>query len=143
MSTFQTEHFNVFDIFNNCTSEEILNALDDFSIYHNIQFALHHLEQLRTFAAIPFVVTSWYRDNSHNTKVGGVPHSQHLDGLAIDFRVTRRHFLITCVEEILRRPDLSKLFSIDQFIIYDTFFHISFSQEPRYQLIDKRKTKKS
>lgn len=142
MSQFHTEHFNIHDIFHNCSSDEILNALDDSTIYYNIQFALHHLDLLRTFVDIPFLVTSWYRDEIHNTRVGGVPNSQHIEGLAIDFRVKRHYFLITCVEEILRRPELSRLFCIDQFIIYDTFFHISFSQEPRHQIIDKRKSKK-
>lgn len=143
MIHFQTEHFNVHDIFHNCSSDEILNALDDSTIYYNIQFALHHLELLRTFADIPFIVTSWYRNESHNKRVGGVSNSQHLEGLAIDFRVKRQYLFITCVEEILLRRDLSKLFNIDQFIIYDTFFHISFSQDARHQIIDKRKTKKS
>lgn len=143
MATFQTEHFNVFDVFNNCTSEEILNALDDFCIFNNIQFSLHHLELLRTYVDIPFIVTSWYRDESHNKRVGGVPTSQHMEGLAIDFRVIRGYLLIAFVEEILRRPGLSKLFCIDQFIIYDTFFHVSFSQDARHQIIDKRKNKKS
>lgn len=30
------------------------------------------------------VVTSWYRDSTHNRMVGGDPWSQHLVGLAID-----------------------------------------------------------
>lgn len=144
MATFQTEHFNVHDIFShNCSSDEILNAFDDSFIFNNIQFALHHLELLRTFVDTPFIVTSWYRDNSHNKRVGGVPNSQHMEGLAIDFRVKRAIHLINCVNDILSRPNLSKLFCIDQFIIYPTFFHISFSQEPRFQIIDKRKIKKS
>lgn len=143
MATFQTEHFNVFDVFHNCTSDEILNALDDFTIFNNIQFALHHIELLRTFADIPFIVNSWYRDESHNKRVGGVPNSQHMEGLAIDFRVKRKAELISNVKFILYRSNLSKIFYIDQFIIYDTFFHISFSQEPRCQIIDKRNTKKS
>lgn len=143
MSQFKTEHFNVHDVFHNCKSDEILNALDDSTIYYNIQFALHHLELLRTFCDIPFIVNSWYRDNSHNLRVGGVSHSQHMEGLAIDFHVKRVIHLITCVSDILSRPNLSKLFCIDQFIIYPTFFHISFSQEPRHQIIDKRKPKKS
>lgn len=143
MATFQTEHFNVYDIFHNCSNDEILAALDDFSIFNNIQFSLHQIELLRTFVDIPFIVTSWYRDAIHNKRVGGVPNSQHTEGLAIDFCVKRSDSLVSSVSEILRRPELSKLFCIDQFIIYDTFFHISFSQEARHQIIDKRKNTKS
>ena len=38
----------------------------------------------RAMAGIPFTITSGYRSRAHNKKVGGVPNSSHLKGVACD-----------------------------------------------------------
>lgn len=42
------------------------------------------LQEARDIAMIPFRITSGYRCEAHNRKVGGVPDSAHLSGLAAD-----------------------------------------------------------
>tara|TARA_R110000744_G_scaffold44643_5_gene99440 strand:- start:91 stop:483 length:393 start_codon:yes stop_codon:yes gene_type:complete len=48
---------------------------------------LHQLDQAREFAQIPFKITSGYRSESHNNKVGGVKGSSHCKGLAADIYI--------------------------------------------------------
>lgn len=43
-------------------------------------------EAIRTVCGHPLVVLSGYRTTSHNRKVGGARHSQHLEGRALDLR---------------------------------------------------------
>lgn len=45
---------------------------------------LAKLETAREYAAIPFKITSGYRTEGHNTKVGGVKDSAHTKGYAAD-----------------------------------------------------------
>ena len=42
------------------------------------------LDKARELAGVPFRITSGYRSEKHNKKVGGVKHSSHLRGLAVD-----------------------------------------------------------
>ena len=45
---------------------------------------LDGLERLRDLAGTPVVVHAGYRCERHNQEVGGVPHSEHVRGLAAD-----------------------------------------------------------
>lgn len=45
---------------------------------------LEGLEVLRSLAGVPLVVHAGYRCPQHNRDVGGVPHSEHLEGQAAD-----------------------------------------------------------
>ena len=47
---------------------------------------LEMLDRARDFAGVPFVINSGYRTKAHNTKVGGLKNSAHLDGFAADIR---------------------------------------------------------
>ena len=55
------------------------------------------LDKAREIAGIPFVITSGYRDVTHNEDVGGVKDSSHTKGEAVDLRArnSHEHFLIT------------------------------------------------
>lgn len=44
------------------------------------------LDQAREIAGIPFAFTSGYRTVAYNKKIGGVPNSLHIQGLAADIR---------------------------------------------------------
>ena len=48
---------------------------------------LDGLEALRKLAGVPVVVNAGYRCRQHNQEVGGVPNSQHTQGLAADIRL--------------------------------------------------------
>ena len=45
---------------------------------------LGRLNQAREMAGIPFIITSGYRCQNHNDKVGGKPNSAHTTGQAVD-----------------------------------------------------------
>lgn len=45
------------------------------------------LEELRALVGAPIVITSGYRCPVHNRRVGGVAHSQHMQGKAADLYV--------------------------------------------------------
>ena len=45
---------------------------------------LDGLETLRSLAGVPVKVHAGFRCSRHNREVGGVPHSEHLEGLAAD-----------------------------------------------------------
>ena len=49
---------------------------------------LQMLDTARDKAGIPFKITSGYRTESHNAKVGGVANSSHLKGYAADIACT-------------------------------------------------------
>ena len=45
---------------------------------------LQKLDELRTLIGEPIHITCMYRCPEHNSEVGGVPDSQHIDGTAAD-----------------------------------------------------------
>jgi len=44
------------------------------------------LDEIREFAAVPFIINSGYRTPLHNAEVGGTENSAHLRGLAVDIK---------------------------------------------------------
>ena len=48
---------------------------------------LYKLDEARMLAGTPFKITSGYRTESHNKKVGGVKGSSHCKGCAVDIAV--------------------------------------------------------
>lgn len=83
-----------------------------------------------------FTVTSALRTPEQNIACNGAVNSQHLTGDAIDFAPygsTSRASVIRLVEDYV---------DFDQFIIYPTFFHISFSDDvtrrPRHEIIKRK-----
>lgn len=90
----------------------------DFSIVQNIRnLTTHILQPLRDTAGV-IHITSGYRCPELNKLVGGSQNSQHLSGSAVDF-ICNNSEIIT---------DAISYLPFDQFIIYDSFFHVSFDQ---------------
>lgn len=52
------------------------------------QQLVNMLDALRDKLGKPIVINSSWRDPEHNAEVGGVAHSSHLQGLAVDVKVT-------------------------------------------------------
>jgi len=96
------------------------------------------LDPVRRFLGRPVFVTSGFRCPRLNREVGGVSTSQHQYGKAAD--VTFDGF----PEDWLKLAwwvITNDHIPIDQFIIYDSFVHISWDSRPRRQFIDKRTRK--
>ncbi|MEM6746802.1 MAG: D-Ala-D-Ala carboxypeptidase family metallohydrolase [Pseudomonadota bacterium] len=51
--------------------------------------ALDNLQTIRTLFGKPMIVTSPYRDEEYNRKVGGSPTSFHVEGSAYDISIAR------------------------------------------------------
>jgi len=47
----------------------------------------YKLDSARELAGIPFHISSGYRTEEENTKVGGVKNSSHVKGMAVDIKV--------------------------------------------------------
>ena len=64
---------------------EEFNSPDDPLSYKKMEEELlKRLDFARELANTPFKITSGYRTKEHNRKIGGVPNSSHLKGLAAD-----------------------------------------------------------
>ncbi len=90
------------------------------------------MDRIRAFLGNPINVDSGYRCPALNAAVGGATDSQHLTGHACDF---------TCagfgspkdVSEALAQN--LKLLGIDQLILEGTWVHVSFTTQPRYEVL--------
>lgn len=100
----------------------------------NVRFTAFRMDTVRALINRPILINSWFRCKSLNSAVGGSVSSQHLDGVAVDFKVNGMK--PKQVMEIILKSGIS----FDQLIIYDSFIHISFKKtlkEERKQLITK------
>lgn len=78
---------------------------------------LSRLDQARSLCDIPFRITSGYRSEDHNRKVGGVLGSSHTKGLAADISCTNsaaRHIIVTALLQV----------GLNRIGIADTFIHV-------------------
>lgn len=115
------------------TKNNITNVPEIKSI-HNLQCLIKEvLNPLRTKFGKPILVTSGYRCKKLNELVGGVENSQHLTGSAADIIP-------------VNKDDLQKLFDIakdqgnfDQLIWEGSWIHISWSENPRKQVLNLAK----
>lgn len=86
-----TEHFNLSEFERSSTA--IANGIDNTcpSQYVPVleQLCMTILEPLRKFAGQPIIISSGYRCNLLNTKVGGVYASQHTLGEAADIQIPK------------------------------------------------------
>lgn len=74
---------------------------------------LQMLDNARAIAGIPFRITSGYRSEEHNAKVGGVVNSSHLRGYAADISITKEtgiQILSALIEAGFRRVGIAKTF---------------------------------
>lgn len=78
---------------------------------------LEKLDFSRHDAGIPFIITSGYRTNEHNEKVGGVDSSAHTKGYAAD---------IACRDSVSRHKIVCSLIlaGFDRIGVASTFIHV-------------------
>lgn len=78
----------------------------------------HTLQPLRDYVGI-INISSGYRCPELNKLVGGSASSQHMKGQAVDVICSNTTHIIEALNYL----------PFDQFIIYDSFFHISYDRE--------------
>lgn len=91
-------------------------------LLHNVKKLCEQLEIIRTnLEDRPIKITSGYRTNSYNNKVGGAKYSQHLQGKAADIQVANK----TPQEVFTKIIELMNIGFIEQggVILYKTFVH--------------------
>jgi len=86
------------------------------------------IDRARALYGKPIVVTSGFRTESHNKKVGGVASSSHLKGLAID---------VACVTSKHRFEMLTALLEVgfNRIGVADTFIHIDVDKNKSQNVI--------
>jgi hypothetical protein len=97
----------------------------------NLRLLARGLDRVRRLLGYPLDISSGYRCPELNAAVGGVPHSQHAQGLAVDF---------TCpgfgpplaVARAIRDSEIA----FDQCIYeFSDWIHLSFSPAPRRRVL--------
>ena len=86
------------------------------------------LDRIRDIVGEPLIITSGYRSESWNAKVGGVEGSSHTKGLAVDIAVrnSRMRFkVINAIQEV----------GITRIGIADNFIHIDIDPDKHKNVI--------
>jgi zinc D-Ala-D-Ala carboxypeptidase len=89
---------------------------------------LDMLDEARSVAGIPFVITSGLRTEAWNHRVGGTPNSSHMKGCAADIACSTsrdRFLIVTALLEV----------GFDRIGIYDTYIHVDNDWEKNSALI--------
>ena len=89
---------------------------------------LEMIDEAREIYGKPIRVTSGYRTESHNLKVGGVKSSSHLKGLAID---------VACVKSDERFKMLNALLEVgfNRIGVAGTFIHVDIDKDKTQNVI--------
>ena len=80
------------------------------------------LQMLRDLVEKPIVVTSGYRNQSHNAAVGGSPNSRHLIGEAADIQIPGLH-----PDEVAQ---MAAEIGFNGIGIYSSFTHVDVRSQP-------------
>lgn len=103
---------------------------------HQENIKLLHTNMLKVqelLGGIDIWITSGYRSEELNRKVGGSFNSAHKVGLGCDFQLRKFRWLLPASLKLIT-SDLC----IDQVICHDTFIHIAFYEKMRKEFINKQ-----
>ena len=82
-----SEHFSFFELTNSSYSDLVAtNRIDALKVQKNLKYTAGALEEIRSLLGSPLTVTSGFRNNALNSKVGGSKTSKHRDGLCADIQ---------------------------------------------------------
>lgn len=116
---------------------KISNVLPD-DLFPRAMLTLAGLERVRAFLGHPMPITSGYRCPELNAAVGGARDSQHLQAEAVDFTCPG-YGDIRSVASALARARY--ILGIDQLILEPNWIHMSFTIDPRGQVLTKQGSK--
>ena len=90
-------------------------------IWQNIRILASQLEVLRAHLGKPINVTSGYRSESYNERIGGVKGSQHTLGKASDLQVKglKPKTIYKAIEKLIEQGEMLQ----GGLGLYDTFVH--------------------
>ena len=106
------------------------NTITNQNVIDNIENLVEFiLQPLRNEIDKPITISSGYRCDALNDAVGGTKSSQHRLGLACDIKCDGLEpYEVACLIYELELP-------YDQLILYPTFVHVSYSTNPRKQIL--------
>lgn len=90
------------------------------------------MQRIRECLGVPVHITSGYRSPEVNSAVGGAPNSQHMSGLAADFKAPTFGTPRAIALYLMQRLDELR---IDQLIHEGRWVHASFSFVPRHEVL--------
>lgn len=138
---FFTHHFQLSEF----TGKLSKSAISKLPLEHlnNILKLAQIMNIIRCHCETPIRITSGYRTEKHNAKVGGVPTSEHLTGSACDFQfiLNPEKDYDVCQEQMINNIVEFILYNVEfgQLIHYENFLHISLkSDKHNCEYIDKR-----
>jgi zinc D-Ala-D-Ala carboxypeptidase len=88
---------------------------------------IERLDNARHIAGVPFAINSGCRCQKHNKRVGGSPTSSHLNGTAVDIKVSSSKDKYKILTALM-------LEGFDRIGIAKTFIHVDIDDKPK-QLI--------
>ena len=92
------------------TSHRQLQDAPSMEVIRNLQnLCIHVLQPLRDAIGRPVYITSGYRSAKLNAKVGGVPNSRHLRGLAADIHVDNEEHAKVLFDILKQNPNVGKV----------------------------------
>lgn len=101
-------------------------------IKKQLEVTMAGLERIRAALKYPLKITSGYRCEALNIAVGGSVNSQHLQGLAADFKCPVIGDPRTVAAFLSGKMEM---LGIDQLIREHTWVHVSFTLNPRHEVL--------
>lgn len=121
-----TEHFTLNEFTKSKVAKDNnINNVLPLELEENAKFTLESLEKIRKAYEKPIYITSGYRCKELNKLVGGKPNSQHLKAQAVDLKWDENLYNL-----------IKDRFVFDQLIKENGWIHLSFSKNPRKQVIE-------
>jgi len=126
-----SEHFSLEEAtFSSTALRNGISNQPDQALLANMKSAAKGMELVRAVLGKPIHIDSWFRSVDLNKAVGGVGHSAHMDGFAIDF---------ICPEFgnplAVARSLADHHLKFDQLIYEGTWVHISFNPKYRGEML--------
>ncbi|MGL6023344.1 MAG: D-Ala-D-Ala carboxypeptidase family metallohydrolase, partial [Cetobacterium sp.] len=82
-----SKHFTFKEaIYSDTAKKYKIKNIPNNSEYKNIVYAAKRMDEIKKALKTEIYVTSWFRSEKVNKKVGGSKNSYHLKGLAVDFK---------------------------------------------------------
>jgi len=124
-----SEHFSLSEL--TVTNTGLPNTPTTSQI-QNLKRLAETLEEVRALFNLPLVVTSGFRSEAVNKKVGGSKTSAHAYGCAADFTVKGKSVREVC--EAIKKSGIK----FDQLIDEGTWIHLSVDSRYRQQILSYR-----
>ena len=131
-----SKYFKLDEFINSDTARKNnINNTPNENVKENIKNIMFVMDEIRKYVNKPIRITSGFRCDSLNKKVGGVANSIHKTGLACDFT------FINITESQMKKIAIyvkDNIKEFDQLIIYPdrNFIHFNLRNNPRNMLLE-------